>query len=362
MMVRQENLGQAATSGVNVAHAFAGRWDIAEAEDYLRQAEAVGFQVIMDLLVCRAYDSGLPVCEGYSIWSEQEWGEYISMLSTHDNLVAWYLPDEIDDYEVAANLYEWVQEYDPHQRPVYGNPGLHDLDVIRLFPAFSDSVWIDGYPEWAGQPRALVTYVMRLAAALEGTDTRWGAILQFFDSAEFGTSGGYPTPHELRCDSYQAIIGGATGLWYFHYENEIPQADRDELLAELETIAGEIIGLGGLDEVILSPGASQSITKTVLSGPTQSPPAWGESYDSIQTLQKLRGKTYLFAANIATDSAIVEFGNLPIGNEEVEVLFEGRMIPVVDGVFRDTFEECDVHIYRMKSPIFLPFIQKRAPF
>ena len=98
----------------------------------------MGLQVIMDLLVCRAYGTGHPYCEELSIWNEQEWGEYISTLSTHDNLVAWYLPDEIDDYAVAADLYGWVKEYDPHQRPVYGNPGTFDLEIIQRFPDFSD--------------------------------------------------------------------------------------------------------------------------------------------------------------------------------------------------------------------------------
>jgi hypothetical protein len=363
MWIRMSSLGQVAAGGFNVAHRWAGGWEIAEAEAYLNQAEAVGLQVIGDLLACRAFDTGHPYCEGLSVWDEQEWGEYISALSTHDNLVAWFLPDEIDDYEVAASLYEWVQEYDPRQRPVYGNPGSFELETIQRFPAFSDFIWGAWYPEYYGVPRAVVTYGTKLdAVACQGTDTRWGAILQFFDSAEYGASGGYPTAHELRCDSYQAVIAGATGLWYFTYERG---KDLDGLLAELETIADEIVGAGGLAEVILSPEVSQTITKTVVLGPTQSPqspPGWGEVYDSIQTLQKEYQGTYLFAVNIATDTVVVEFGNLPTEVDTVEVLFEGRAIPVSDGRFRDSFAEADVHIYHAAgSAIFLPLVMKFAP-
>jgi len=359
MLVRRENLGLVAAGGFNVAHRFAGEWKVAEAEDYLNQAEAVGLQVIMDLLECRAYETDNPYCEGFSIWNEQEWSEYISTLSTHDNLAAWFLPDEIDDYEVAADLYKWVKEYDPRQRPVYGNPGTFDFEIIQRFPAFSDFIWGAWYPEYYGGPRVVVTYGTKLdAAACQGTDTRWGAILQFFDSAIYGRSGGYPTPHELRCDSYQAIIAGAMGLWYFNYEDG---KDLDGLLAELETIADEIIGTGGLDEVILSPDVSQTITKTIVSGPTQSPPVQGEVYDSIQTLQKEHQGIYLFTVNIATDTVVVEFGSLPAGTAEMEVLFEGRTIPVSDGAFRDSFAQDDVHIYRVvDSTIFLPLVMKTS--
>jgi hypothetical protein len=360
MWVNVEHLGQIAVGGFNVAHRFAGAWDIAEAEGYLSQADAVGLEVIMDLLECRAYETDKPYCEGLSTWNEQEWGEYILTLSTHDNLAAWFLPDEIDDYGVAANLYKWVHTYDPLDRPVFANPGSWDQSTIALFPAFSDFIWTAAYPEYGGGPRAIVTYAMRLDAnACRGTDKRWGGILQFFDSAEFGRSGGYPTAHELRCDSYQAIIGGATGLWYFTYEHG---KDLDGLMAEMEKIANEIIGTGGLDEVILSPNVPQTITKTILSGPTQSPIAQGEVYDSIQALQKEHQGTYLFVVNIATDTVVVEFGNLPTGTEQVEVLFEGRTIPVSDDTFRDTFLEAGVHIYHTLSDVvFLPLITKSSP-
>ncbi len=351
------DLAQIAADGFNVVHEFRSIQEIDDAQDYLNQAEAAGLQVIQNMPDCRAYDRGFQICEGYSIWSEQEWGEFTSILATHENLVAWYLPDEIDDYAVAANLYKWVKEYDPRQRPVYGNPGTFDLEIIRRFPAFSDFLWGAWYPEFYEMPRAVVTYGTKLdATACQGTDTRWGAILQFFDSADFGGSGGYPTAHELRCDSYQAIIAGATGLWYFAYERG---KNLDGLLTELEAIADEIIGTGGLDKVILSPDAPQSITKTVVSGPTQSPSVWGEVYDSIQTLQKEYEGTHLFAVNIATDTVVIEFGNLSEGIVGMEVLFEGRREPVVNGRFRDTFEEADVHIYRVvKDLVYLPLIIK----
>lgn len=351
---------QIATGGFNIVHEFRSVQGISAAADYLTLADAVGLQVIQNLPDCRAYAASQPYCEGVEIWSEGEWAEFISTLAAHDNLVAWFLPDEITDYDAAANLYEWAHTYDPRDRPVFGNPGTYQQSIINLFPAFTDFLWVACYPEYDDLPRAIVTYAMqRDASACAGTDTRWGAILQFFDSADFGGSGGHPTAHQIRCDSYQAIIGGATGLWYFNY---LLGQDLAELLAGIEIVADEIIGTGGLDEVILAPDVPQTITKRVISGPTQSPVVQGEIYDSIQTLQKEYGSTYLFAVNIATDTVTVEFGNLPAGTEEIEVLFEGRTIPITNSSFSDAFAQNDVHIYRVvDGTIFLPLVIKLSP-
>jgi hypothetical protein len=209
----EEMFSQVAAGGFNAVYEFRSVQEIDEAEDFLNQAGTVGLHVIQNMPVCRAYDAPNPLCEGVDVWDEAEWAQFISTLATHENLVAWYLPDEIDDDQAAANLYECVHRYDPRGRPVFGNPGTYQQSIINLFPAFTDFLWATGYPNHREEPRALVTYAMKLDAnAYSGTDTRSGAILQFFDSAEFGGNGGYPTAHELRADSYQAIIGGATGL------------------------------------------------------------------------------------------------------------------------------------------------------
>ncbi len=353
----EDAFSQIAAGGFNVVYEFRSVQEIDEAEDYLEQAKIAGLYVVQNMPDCRAYLAPQFYCQSTEVWNEDQWAQFISTLAAYDNLTAWFLPDEITDYAAAADLYAWIQKYDPQKRPIFGNPGTYQQSVIDLFPAFTDFLWATGYPNHREEPRALVTYAMqRDANACSGTGTRWGAILQFFDSADFGGSGGYPTAHQIRCDSYQAIIGGATGLWYFNYT--LGQ-DLTELLTGIEKVADEIIGTGGLEEVILSPDVPQTITRTIVSGPTQSPVVQGEIYDSIQTLQKEHQGTYLFAVNIATDTVVAEFRNLPIGTEGVQVLFESRTIPVSEGIFRDTFAEADVHVYRVvASFIFLPLVMK----
>jgi len=364
-----EKVADVAAGGFNAVFEFRSVQEIDEAEDYLNQAEALGLYVIQNMPSCRAYENNLPECleNPVDIWTEAEWAAFISTLSTHDNLVAWFLPDGIDDFTAAANLYEWVKEYDPQQRPVYGQPDTFEQSIVNQFPAFADFLWVCAYPEYFEEPRAIVTYVMRLdAEACRGTDTRWGAILQYFDSSEFGGDGGHPTARELRADSYQAIIGGAKGLWYFSYE--MGRILDDNLWEAMSTVADEIIGAGGVEEVILAPDVPQGIQKRIISGPTQSSSVRGEVYDSIQFLQKWQeGEgTYLFAVNIATDTVVAEFSNLWAESDTVEVLFEGRTISITGDSFSDTFAQDDVHIYfyaasRPAPPkIYLPIILKSS--
>lgn len=341
MAVFPQHFEEVAAGEIDIVHEFRSVQSIAAAEDYLSQAAVHGLRVIQNMPACRAYDAG-SICDGVSLWNEAQWAEFISTLAEHDNLVAWFLPDEIHNYTAAANLYAWVKTYDPQQRPVFGNPGTYDQNTIDQFPAFTDHVFTSAYPEHRDLPRALVTYAMELDAnACQGTDTRWGAFLQFFPSPN---NGNYPTPHEIRCDTYQAITGGATGIWYYAYAygRELP-----DLHAAIQTLAQEI---HTLQPVILSPDVTQTILKSILSGPS-TVSGHGYTYDSIQTLQKKHhGETYLFAVSIEEQQTIVaQFGNLPAGATQVQVLFEDRTIQVTNGSFQDTFTPAQAHVYRIPT-------------
>jgi hypothetical protein len=353
----RQKLTDVASMGHNIVLEFKGVQAIWEAEAYLREAEQVGLYVVQNMPICRAYESDEPICQQYPVdlWNDAQWSTFIQSLSAYDNLVAWFLPDEIDDLEVAAHLAQLVRENDPRDRPIYANPGSTIAATINQFPAFTDFLWAVGYPELEQEPRALVKYMMDLDRnACQGTDSKYGAILQFFDSSAFPDYGivGHPSAHQLRADTYQAIINGAQGVWYFSYELG-RGFGLDEQWAEMATIADEINGSGGLAEVILAPDVEQGVVTRILSGPTESPLVQGEvTYDSIQYLQKWQegDGTYLFATNVATDTLEVEFTNLWAETDTVQVLFEDRTIPILNDTFTDTFGLDDVHIYYYAAP------------
>jgi len=67
------------------------------------------------------------------------------------------------------------------------------------------------------------------------------------------------------------------------------------------------------------------------------------------------------AVNIATDTVVVRFNNLPPAAYVVEVLFEDRRIPIRNGAFEDTFEENDTYIYRLISNcVYLPMLVRQV--
>lgn len=336
-----------AAGGFNIVYEFRSIQEINEAEDFLRRAQSAGLKVIQNMPSCRAFSSDNPTCREWNatVWSEQEWARFISAAAAYDNLAAWYLPDEIRDYTAAARLYRYVKTYDPKRRPVYGNPGSFDLVTIQRLASSVDYLWAAAYPEYYGEPRAIVTYLMRQdATACRSANCSWGAILQFFDSAAYGRNRGYPTGRELRADCYQAIIGGAKGIWLFTYEQG---RNLPELWDAMRKVADEIIGSGGLDQVILSPSVPQTIVRSVVSGPSIAPTTRGVTYESIQLLQKQHNGTYLFTVSIATQPVVARFSNLPSDAIAVEVLFEGRTLAVTNGAFQDAFAPDDVHIYRV---------------
>ena len=70
-------------------------------------------------------------------------------------------------------------------------------------------------------------------------------------------------------------------------------------------------------------------------------------YEQLQYhLAVYQDDVYLLAANIAEDSLTVEFHHLPSDAASVEVLFEERSLPLTAGVFQDTFQPYEVHVYR----------------
>lgn len=347
MSVEDNNLhqmDQVVNTGVNCIHS----WHYQEIEDgtkgYLDLAAEKDLSVIQQLP--GEYDP---------IRDESYWAEYIPSIAEHDNVVAWYLPDELPDYdpnlEHAEELYTWVKKYDPGNRPIYGNAGSGDLELIRGLVNFSDMVWFATYPNYYGQPRVHVTWAMkeRLAPATQGTGKPYGAMIEFFDPKSWGHSGDLSTPEEIRCDVYQALIAGAKGIWFYSWYWGTQIESHEPTLEEISRMADEILGSGGLREVFLSP---EKLTAqiSILSGPSQSPSVRGISFDSIQwTQREHNGVEYIFAVNVATEEVRAEFHSLPIQNGDANKLFENQSLSITDGSFVDTFQSCEVHLYSMAT-------------
>jgi hypothetical protein len=328
--------------GFNMVQVYHDTQSLDEAQAYLEAAKAEGLKVLQNMP------------RDYIHADDSFWIRWVSTLSTSDALAMWYLPEEPTLRGVShadiARLYNIIHQYDPKHRPAatyFGIEGpLNDwCDVV-------DIIMAGCYADYEGEPRACMKLWIDTARQDCPSRTVIG-VPPFFDASDFGRSGGHPTPHEARFDAYTALIGGAKGLNWFSYQNG---ARLTELWDGLQGIVGE---LHELSPVILSSTGPQTATVSVISGPTQSPDVEGHVYDSIQLLQKEVPATYLFASNLATDTVVAEFSGLSPDVVAVDVLYEGRRIPVSGGSFRDSFAEADVHIYWAPTNIvYLPTIMK----
>jgi hypothetical protein len=329
-----DNIQEVQEGGFNMVQIYHDTQSLEEAIAYLEAAEEAGVMVLQNMP------------RDYLDASDEFWIKWVTTLSAYDSLAWWYLPEEPTLRGVShadlARLYNIIRQSDPKQRPAATYFGIEGplsewCDVV-------DIILAGCYPEYSGEPRSCMkTWID--TARKDCPSRPVIGVPPFFDTRDFGRTGGHPSVNEVRFDAYTAIIAGAKGLNWFSYQNGIRLP---ELWAGLKDVVDE---LNELSPIIQKPDAWRTVTVEVISGPAISPSHSGHTYDSIQLLQKGRSGTYLFASNLAADNVVVEFNGLAPDVIAVDVLFEKRIIPVSGGKFRDSFSQVDVHIYRMLTSI-----------
>ncbi|MBI2947893.1 MAG: hypothetical protein HYY23_09610 [Verrucomicrobia bacterium] len=150
------------------------------------------------------------------------------------------------------------------------------------------------------------------------------------------------TPHQVRGEAWMSVIHGSRGLIYFVHEWE-PRFNESALLSDPAMLAA----VTALNRQITS-------LAPVLNSPTVSigvsvQPDKAEVPIAVLT-KRHENSLYLFAVGMREGKTTATFTipKLP-GEKTVTVLDENRMITSRDGVFRDTFESWDVHLYRIDA-------------
>ena len=74
--------------------------------------------------------------------------------------------------------------------------------------------------------------------------------------------------------------------------------------------------------------------------------------ESATTTDAVTGDQYIIVANLCDSSFNVTFNlpAIPVGQTNVEVLYEGRTIPISGGAFTDTWQPMDTHVYVVRAP------------
>ncbi len=205
-----------------------------------------------------------------------------------------------------------------------------DIASFDIYPATHSS------PQVAGKLEYVARGVQRL---VEWTADRQG-VWNCIECAQINHPSRQPTPHEVRCEVWMALIHGSQGLIYFVHEWQ-PTFNEAALLADaemLEAVTRINRRIGQLAPVLNGPTISEGIE--VVSEPADVPVA--------VMMKRREGTTYVFAVAMRDQAASAQFRIEGLtGPHTVTVLDEDRTIHSTDGAFTDRFEPYDVHLYEI---------------
>ncbi|UCD52751.1 MAG: hypothetical protein JSW27_08955 [Phycisphaerales bacterium] len=214
----------------------------------------------------------------------------------------------------------------PEDYPLY----VQACDTVSfdIYPA------CHAHPDVAGRLWYVARGVERLVGWTQGAKPVWNCI----ECTRINHPERKATPHQVRCEVWMSIVHGSTGLIYFVHEWQ-PRFDEAALLSDPEMLAA----VTRLNHRI------QTLAP-VLNGPTISGGVTVESRPAdipVAVMMKRAGAvTYVFAVAMRDAAAQARFTVSGLtGATQIDVLDEDRTLTAQDGVFRDTFEAWDVHLY-----------------
>ncbi|MCF6156680.1 MAG: hypothetical protein E3K36_15915 [Candidatus Brocadia sp.] len=262
-------------------------------------------------------------------------------------LLSWYLADDTASHIGSSDLkrvHEAVKDIDPFhltgQADWVGNENRYkgygkatDIFLPELYPVGKKGR--GGVPEVIRDMNT-VKEELRKAGQSRGV---W-AIVQAFKGWGWER---YPTNEELRAMTYLSIIHGATGITYYTYGgwgNNFGAPYDKGVWNNLKKVVGE---LASLHDVLAERNTTEICAFQIGRGATKDDLV----YPAINTLFKVhQEKQYLFAVNSAREKTVGRFQPPGKSIPEITVLFEGRSLPVKDGVFVDDFKPYEVHVYQ----------------
>lgn len=257
----------------------------------------------------------------------------------HPAVLGWYLVDEPEgigksSVAMARDLYQLVKQADTE----------HPCSVVIMSPKAGadyclcqDVIWTDPYPVPGSPAKRVADVVKGCVDAMTDGKPVW-VVPQAFDWSVWNkgkiTGEHRPTDAEERCMTYLALVHGAKGVIYWaHTASRYYIEDYPSHWAYMKRLAGE---LRDLSPILLTPNAKRSVRVS----PTNA---------SIDTMVKeVGGQVYLFAVNRDAAACSASFSADGItAKRQVKVLFEGRNIQAVGGVWEDDFKPLEVHVYRL---------------
>jgi len=191
-------------------------------------------------------------------------------------------------------------------------------------------------PQVTGKLWYVARGVERLKKWTEGKQVVWNCI----ECTRISNRERKATPHQVRCEVWMSIIHGSMGLIYFVHEWQ-PRFNESAILSDgkmLSAVTAINRQISELAPVLNSPTVNGAVS---VSSDNKDVPV-------AVMAKKYEGARYLFAVGMRDGKTNAKFAVRSLeGKRTVEVLGENRTIISKDGVFRDSFEAWDVHLYRI---------------
>jgi hypothetical protein len=311
---------------------------------------------------------------------------YVRQFARHRGAAGYYIMDECAD--------ALVPETEQHHRQLKAlDPGGITLAVAiaaayrdpRPWVNAADVLGIDPYPMYGKEPAAGYTHFMvadsvaRLRAAVPAERPVW-AVLQFF---RFTTDSRQPTYEEMRSHAVMSIVEGAQGLWWWEIgRNGLRKGtDAATVTRQMAALRQLVTELARLEPVLIAPRADEALTgnSTLARDPVAARKAqiehniaveWlysrkvayraelaalnaGQTSTSpmldnaatIRTLTKIvDGTGYVFAYNYTNRPTPARFTWRHPPTRVLESR-DGRVFPVTDSSWEDTFGPYESRIY-----------------
>jgi hypothetical protein len=251
--------------------------------------------------------------------------------------------------------YQKLKEADP-SRPVLLNLGqgvAYDNYIGRGvrrgkmedYPKYvrgGDVVSFDIYPvvhekpEIAGKLEYVAKGVTRLREWSGGQRVVWNCI----ETTHISNVNAKATPAQVRSEVWLSIIAGSRGIIYFAHEFK-PKFVEAGLLADEEMAKG-----------VAAVNAEVKSLAAVINAPEEGSPVATVNTEDAEApvavmARRHGGATYVFAAGTRGKGTAATFALPGLKEGKVEVIGEGRSIPVADGKFGDQFGAYGVHLYRV---------------
>jgi|GEM_PF-3728222 len=276
-----------------------------------------------------------------SFFNPNSFSIYVNQLKNYPSLLGYYYFDEPSPTNITWDLMKQVDDFTQSQDPYHPATGVNNNDQ-SYYAGSSDIMMIDAYPinyPAQGFPW-IINRLKEGINSMKGKGPVWFVPQAFpwqpyfwygdFPNGKYdSTLSRPPTYKELRAETWLGITMGVQGIIYYSYEvcNLYVKDAYPVMWKSLNYVVNE---MDRLQDILTS---------------DEQPPLFQVNDTSVYILSKsFNGDSYFFAVNPTLLNKVIRY-QVPTNIMSLNVISEGRVIPINGGFFSDTINSYETHIY-----------------